>query len=126
MNRDKIIKLLEERIDEMVRDILSEKKKKKSEPPKDKTPSKKEKENDNRVKKNKSYKRQYKEIQKALKRPEVNATGVMSTALDINLTKDNDERSHSFKKLNKKKTPDGEHVYKFTPDEVGKIFNALP
>lgn len=115
MEREKAIQLLENRIDEMVREIISEKKKKKKKTPKKGTVGKKD-----------SFKKQYKEIEKALSSGEINATGVMSKALNVNLTRDDAKRSEAFKKLHKEKTPDGENEYQFTRNEVTKIFNSLP
>ena len=116
MEREKAIQLLENRIDEMIRGIISEKKKKK----------KKKARKNGTVAKKDSFKKQYKEIEKALSSGEVNATGVMSKALNVNLTNDDAKRSEAFKKLHKKKTPDGEGEYQFSRNEVTKIFNSLP
>lgn len=113
--RDKAIKLLESKIETIVRNILREKK---------------EEEDSRRgpdtVGHQNSFKRQYKAIQKALSNPKVDATGVMSSALGINLTDDDAARSHAFKRLHKDKTPDGTGNYEFDQDEVAKIFNSLP
>lgn len=125
MDNNRLIQLLEAKIENIVRDILNEKKRK----PDSHGKSNKKDNPSGTVNKSKSFKRQYKEIQKRLSDKSVNATGVMSKALygDENyLTKHDAERSHVFKKKNKKTTPDGDNVYEFTPNEIGKIFNELP
>jgi hypothetical protein len=125
--RDRMIKLLESKIESIVRNIITEKN---FQEPTKKILDKKQYDNIKRgsdnVEKSQSFKRQYKSIQKALSDKKVDATGVMSAGLGINLTDDDAARSHAFKKLHKEKTPDGTGNYEFTPEEVGGIFNALP
>lgn len=113
-DRDKMIKLLESKIENIVRAYLREN---------DSIDSRR---GPDTVGKENSFKRQYKAIQKALSDKKVDATGVMSSALGIDLTKDDAARSHAFKKLHKEKTPDGTGNYEFDQDEVAKIFNSLP
>lgn len=124
MERNKAIELLESKIEDMVRLIITEKNKRKKKSQKRK--AKRKKKEDDAVSSNDSYKKQYKEIQKALDDPAVNATGVMSKALGIDLTKDDAARSHAFKKKNQKPIPDGTDVYQFKQSELTSIFNNLP
>ena len=124
MERDKAIKLLESKIEDMVRLIITERNKRKKKSRRRKA-KRKEKEDDT-VSSNDSYKKQYKEIQKALDDPAVNATGVMSKALGIDLTKDDAARSYAFKKKNRDPNPNGKKRYHFKQSEVTKIFNNLP
>lgn len=116
MERNKAIELLESKIEDMVRLIITEKNKRKKKSQKRKA-KRKEKEDDT-VSSSDSYKKQYKEIQKALDDPAVNATGVMSKALGIDLTKDDAARSHAFKMKNRKPTPSGTSRYEFDQDVV--------
>lgn len=113
--KDKTIRLLESRIENIVRNILREKDEKA-----------KSKRGPDTVQSKETFKRQYKAIQKALSDSKVNATGIMSAALRIDLTNDDAARSHAFKRLHKEKTPDGTGNYEFTQEEVSKIFNQLP
>lgn len=112
MTNDKelLMKKLEEKIENMVREIISEKKKISK---------------DNKTAKKDSYKSQYKAIKKALSDKKVNATGVMSKALGIDLTKDDAQRSKAFKKLHQEETPDGNSNYSFDRKEVNAIFNEI-
>ena len=116
IERDKAIKLLESKIDAIVKNVLREKEDK----------AVKSKRGDDNVEKNNAFKRQYKAIEKSLSDKRVDATGVMSAALGIDLSKDDAARSHAFKKLHKEKTQDGTGNYEFNPAEVAKIFNQLP
>ena len=115
-NRKSNLKLLEKKIEDLVREVLRE--------------SEGDKENIKRgpdtIDNSQAYKRQYKAIQRALTDKKVDATGIMSSALGIDLTKDDSARSHAFKKLHQDKTPDGTGNYKFSPEEIAKIFNSIP
>lgn len=113
-DRNRLVKILESRIEAMVRNIITEN---------DNDSSKRD---DETIEKSKTYKKQYRAIQNALKSPKIDATGVMSSALGINLTKDDAARSHAFKKLHKEKTPDESGTYKFSDEEIAAIFNELP
>ena len=117
IERDKAIKLLESKIDTIVKNILREK---------EEDAESKSRRGDDNVDKNDTFKRQYKAIEKSLSDNRVDATGVMSAALGIDLSKDDAARSHAFKKLHKEKTQDGTGNYEFTPTEVASIFNQLP
>ncbi len=118
IERDKMIKLLESKIENMVKQILDEKK---YHAPEKKVLGKKRIDT---IEKSDSYKRQYKTIQKELGRPEVDATQIMARALGFD-SKDDAARSHAFKKLHRDKTPDGTGNYEFDAGEIGKIANAL-
>jgi len=115
--RDKMIKLLESKIEVIVKQILEEKKfrTEASEPDQRRVDT---------IGKSDAYKRQYKTVQKELGRPEVDATQIMARALGFD-PKDDAARSHAFKKLHRDKTPDGTGNYEFDAGEVGKIANAL-
>lgn len=102
-------------IESIVRDILS----KKTEILESKNSDK------DKEKKESDYKRKYKAIQKALSDPKIDATQVMSKALGFDPS-DDVARSHAFKKLHKKSTPDGKSVYQFTHGEVWKIYTQIP
>ena len=108
-NKDNMLKLLENRIEKIVRDVLNETKKDKDK---------------NTVEKSKSFTRQYKTIQQQLMRPEVDATQIMAKALDFD-PKDDTARSHAFKKLHREETPDGKSRYEFDESEIGRIANFL-
>lgn len=118
-NRDNTMQLLESKIESIVREVLSEKKnffKHKKIKPKQTA--------DDKIKSNDAYKRQYKAIEAYLDRPEVDATQVLAKALGFDAN-DDSARSHAFKKLHKEETPDGTKKYKFSPEEVGKIFSEI-
>jgi len=117
-DRDKLIKLLESKIENVTRNIVKRMLRENDEP--------ESKRGDDTIDNSQTYKRQYKAIEKALASGKVDATGVMSAALGIDLTKDDSARSHAFKKLHKEKTPDGSGTYKFDQSEVASIFNNLP
>lgn len=112
-------KMLESIIENLVRGVISSKNRlNESSSDDDKLGSDKEHgEND--------YKRKYKAVQKALSDPKIDATQVMSKALGFD-PDDDVARSHAFKKLHKKRTPDGKNVYQFSPDDIGKIFTQIP
>lgn len=114
-DRDNMLKLLENRIEKIVRDVLNESKEDKdNKKPKDR----------NTVEKSKSFTRQYKTIQQQLMRPEVDATQIMAKALNFD-PKDDTARSHAFKKLHREETPDGKNRYEFDESEIGRIANFL-
>ena len=146
IERDKMIKLLESKIETIVRNIINERSdnsnvQTKSNPTSDRREHMAQtraerhnnlrqhgnsKRNDDNIENSKSYKRQYKAIENELGQPEIDATGVFVKAGIIPNNKDASARSHAFKKLHKDKTPDGTGNYKFEPNEVSKIFNVLP
>lgn len=126
IERDKMIKLLESKIETIVRNVIREKSELIHSTDDEKNRAIHSKRGEDNVEKNQSYKRQYKAIEKELGQPEVDATGVFVKAGVIPSNKDDAARSHAFKKLHKDKTPDGTGNYKFEPDELAKIFNAMP
>lgn len=132
MNTDKDkMAILEEKIQEIVENIILEKKLHGKNSNRQTyhsfkgDNSAKKRGNDN-VESSQAYKRQYKAIEKALDSPEVDATGVFVKAGVIPSADDDSARSHAFKKLHKDKTPDKTGRYKFSQSEVAKIFSALP
>lgn len=114
MNNNNAIKLLENIIDSIVKEVLTEKA----------NSDKESKRGDDSVDKSQAYKRQYKAVEAYLNRPEIDATQVMAKALGFN-SKDATARSHAFKKLHKEPTQDGTGNYKFEVDEIGKIFSFI-
>jgi hypothetical protein len=146
IERDKMIKLLESKIETIVRNVISEKYGESDVKTSNATQSKRQhmsnnrterhndirqkkvnnKRGDDSVEKSQAYKRQYKAIEKELNKPEIDATSIFTKAGIIPNNKDDAARSHAFKKLHKDKTPDGTGNYKFDQNEVAKIFNALP
>lgn len=145
--KDKMIKLLESKIETIIRNVLREKEEDNDmnsrqerytqnrdqrhqdakQRHSDKAISKRGEDN---VENSQSFKRQYKAIEKELGADGVSATGVFRKAGIIPKatgTKEADTaRGWAFKKLHKNKTPDGTGTYKFDQDEVADIFNALP
>jgi hypothetical protein len=111
-NKDKAMKLLEQKIQSIVRQALRE------------MGEEAEKRGPDTVDSSEDFKRKYLDVQRELTRPAIDATQVMSKALGFN-AKDDSARSHAFKKLHKEKTPDGSGNYEFTSEELGKIKNAL-
>jgi phosphorylcholine metabolism protein LicD len=136
IERDKMIKLLESKIETIVRNVINEKrgksnvKKSKSTKKHNDLKQKNKKVNNkigkDTVEKNQTYKRQYKAIEKELNKPEIDATSIFTKAGIIPNNKDDAARSHAFKKLHKDKTPSGTRNYKFDQSEVARIFNVLP
>lgn len=117
-NNSNARKLLENKIYTIVKEVLREFESIKNEK------SVKSKRYDDNEETKRAYKRQYKEVENYLNRPEIDATQVMSKALGFNAD-DDAARSHAFKKLHRDKTPDKSGVYKFTPDEIIKIHSLI-
>jgi hypothetical protein len=108
-SKNDYIKLLESKIDSLVRKIMTE----------DNT-----RRGSDNVVASQDYKRQYKAIEKYLDQPDVDATQVMAKALGFD-PDDDAERSHAFKKLHRDPTADGTGRYKFDSSEIGKIFSQI-
>lgn len=111
------LRLLENKIYSIVKQVIREVEEEKKE-------EKKTKRHDDNVVSNDSYKRQYREVEEYLDRPEIDATQVMANALGFDPS-DDAERSHAFKKLHKEPTPDKTGKYKFSREEVTKIHGEI-
>lgn len=114
MDNNNAIKLLENVIDSIVREVLAEKA----------NSNKESKRGDDNVEKSQAYKRQYKAVEDYLNRPEIDATQVMAKALGFKAD-DATARSHAFKKLHKEPTQDGTGNYEFDVNEIGGIYSFI-
>ena len=120
-NNYNVRKLLENKVYTIVKEVLREFYSEKES--KDNSEPKSRRGNDN-VESSNAYKRQYKAVENYLNRPEIDATQVMARGLGFDAD-DDSERSHAFKKLHKDKTPDGSGTYKFSPEEISKIYSII-
>lgn len=119
-NNNEAIKLLENKIENIVRAILREK----AEEDRKTKKSNDEKSGFGDVETDEAYKRRYKAVEDYLNKPEVDATQVMAKALGFD-PKDDSARSHMFKKLHKELIPDGSKTYEFNPEEISKIYALI-